>query len=195
MGRYLRGPLEQMSLLIEDRLKYSRAIRLIRLQERIKQELDKSGGDLCIQSLDVRFALDALEEGSFEEDDDLQDMWARLIANAIDANSGSSPRRAYISMLKDMSHLDAVIFEVIYNVPEIKGGKAIVTSGLPHSASRADEIQLTELIEPSDEVKVSLSNLARLGVIGFGASWGGGEVYKYVNKTLAGKELMAAIRR
>jgi hypothetical protein len=193
IGRFLDGPLTQMSLLIEDRLKYARTTRLLRLRHRLEEELQTLGSSTQIKPLQINFAISALEEGSFEEDDDLQDIWARLLVNAVDARSDVTPRRAHISIIRDMSRLDALVFEAIYSVPD--GDTAIVTHELPEKAYRADQQQSKEVPEPSEAIKVSLANLERLGVIAFGSSWGGGEIFRYANKTTAGKDLIKAIQR
>lgn len=195
LAKYLDGPLTQMSALLEDRLKYARSTRLVRLQHKFQQEVQALGAQVPIQPLPVNFAISALEEGSLEDDDELQDLWARLLANTADASSGVSPRRAHISMIRDMSRMDALIFEAIYSVPDAPDGKAIVTYELPGKAYRADGLNADEVTEPSEEIIVSLSNLERIGAIGFGSSWSGGEIFKFANKTTAGRELMKAIKR
>ncbi len=91
--------------------------------------------------------------------------------------------------------MDALIFEAIYSVPDAPDGKAIVTYELPGKAYRADGLNADEVPEPSEEIIVSLSNLERIGAIGFGSSWSGGEIFKFANKTTAGRELMKAIKR
>ena len=195
MAKYLDGPLAQMSGLLEDSLRYRRGVRLIRLEKRFQEELQVIGATVDVKRLPVNFALSALEEGSLEEDDELQDLWARLLANTADAKAEISPKRAYISMIKDLSHLDALIFEAIYSVPDVPGGKAIVTHQLPEKAFRADGLEGGEIPEPSEEIVLSLANLERMGLLSYGSSWGGAEIFRVVNKTVAGRDLMKAIGR
>lgn len=190
---FLDGPLTQMALLLEDRLKYARTTRLIRLRKRLEEEVQTLSPD-GRRSLEVKFAVAALEEGSLEEEDDLQDIWARLIANAMDAEAAIEPRRSHISILRDMSRLDALVFEAVYSVPD--GDTAIVTHKLPEKAYRADKQQAKDDVpEPNETLKVSLANLERLGVIAFGSSWGGAEIFRYANTTTAGHDLFQAIKR
>jgi len=195
IGKYLDGPLTQMSLLLEDRLRYARTTRLIRLRMRLEEEVKAFGSMVEIKPLPIKFAISALEEGSLEDDDELQDLWARLLANTIDVNSGVAPRRAHVSMIRDMSRLDALVFEAIYSVPDVPGGKAIVTYELPEKAYRADGLKKEDVPEPSEEIALSMSNLERIGAIAFGASWAGAEIFKFANKTTAGRELMRATKR
>lgn len=195
LAPHVDGVLAQVVGMLTDRLKYARGVRLVRLGQRFQQELLTHGGVAAVRKLPLNFAIDALEQGAMEEDDDLQDVWARLLANAVDATSEVQPRRAYISIIKDLSPIDALILEQIYSVDQERHQKAIVTYELPSRAHPAIDIDRKELPKPSEEVQVALANLERLGLISYGASWGGGEVFDLVNHSTAGKAFMRAIRR
>jgi hypothetical protein len=62
-------------------------------------------------------------------------------------------------------------------------------------AYTAEGMKFDEIPEPSEEVILSLSNLERIGAIAYGSSWGGAEIFKCVNHTVAGHVLMNAIKR
>lgn len=195
LAPHVDGVLAQVVGMFTDHLKYVRGVRLVRLGQRFQQELLAHGGVAAVRKLPLNFAIDALEQGAMEQDDDLQDIWARLLANAVDATSEVHPRRAYISIIKDLSPLDALILDQIYAVDQERHQKAIVTHELPSRAYPAIDIDLKKLPKPSEEVQVALANLERLGVISYGVSWGGGEVFDLVNHSTAGKAFMRAIRR
>lgn len=195
LAPHVDGVMAQVVNIITDHLRYVRGVRLVRLGQKFQQEVLARGGLTAVRKLPLNFAIDALEQGAMEEDDDLQDIWARLLANAVDATAEVQPRRAYISIIKDLSPLDALILERIYEVDQELLQKAIVTHELPSRAYPAIDIDLKTLPKPSDEVQVALANLERLGLISYGASWGRGEVFSLVNKTTAGKAFMMAIRR
>lgn len=197
IAKYVAGPLAQVSRMIEDQLKYSADVRFVRLVVKFQAELQALGPDVNLKALPLNFALPILEEAVMEEDDDLQDLWARLLANTADADSGVVPRRAHISMIRDMSPFDALVFEAIYTMPrEIAGQKPVVTHELPGRAYAATEgTKMDAIPDPSEEIILSLSNLERMGAIAYGASWGGAEIFKVVNETVAGRELMKAIKR
>jgi hypothetical protein len=195
-GKHLDGPASEVAGILQDRLKFARATRVIRLAERFKLELDAAGRPATMLSLPPNFSLPALEEGAMEEDDELQDLWARLLANACDPATGVSPRRSHITMLKEMTTFDAIVFEAIYSVPPDNGiKKAVLTYELPGRASDAKDASLDSLPKPSHEVVVSISNLERIGAVKFGSTWGGGEVFDVVNQNVGGQELFKAIKR
>lgn len=195
LAPHVDGVLSQVMGIFTDHLRYVRGKRLLRLGERFQQELLAHGGVEAVRKLPLNFAIDALEQGAMEEDDRIQDIWARLLANAVDATSEVQPRRAYVSIIKDLSPLDALILEKIYSVDQKEFKKAIVTCELPSRAYPAIDIDLKSLPKPSEEVQVALANLERLGLISYGASWGGGEVFDLVNQSTAGQAFMIAIRR
>lgn len=70
-----------------------------------------------------------------------------------------------------------------------------MTYELSSRAYPAIDIDLKTLAKPSEEVQVSLANLERLGMILYGVSWGGGEVFDLADHSTAGKAFMKAIRR
>ncbi|WP_326542308.1 Abi-alpha family protein [Pseudorhodoferax sp.] len=190
------GPLHQVAGLLEDRLRYVRRVRWERLQLRLREELLALGQGSTVKPLPLSFGIDALEAAAFEEDDSLQDMWARLIANASDARLEVAPQRAFISVLKDFSSLDALNFEQIYKAEASEPGTtAFVTRELPARAYRASPNETAEKLDPPPDVVLSLSNLVRLGCIAFGSSWGGAEIFYVVNTTRSGLALYQAIQR
>lgn len=194
-GKHVDGPMSEISGMIQERLKFARAVRVMRLAERFKFELEATGRPATMRSLAPNFLLPALEEGAMEDDDDLQDVWARLLANVCDPATGVSPKRSHITMLKEMTPLDAMVFEAIYSVSTGEDlQKAILTCELPGRASIVKE-KLESIQQPSHEVAVSIANLERIGVVLYGPSWGGGEVLHVVNQSILGKELFKAIKR
>lgn len=198
-GRFIEGPLEQWSGQIEDGLRVRRAKNLLRLQVEFERERALLGVDHAeIQHLPLNFAMPALAEASLEDDEEFIGIWARLLARSVDSGSGVEPRRAFVSILQDMTPFDARIFEAIYGVESPDGTlRAVTTYELPERATdsatwkgKADAVP-----HPSHPVIVALANLERIGVIGFGSSWGGGEIFDFVNQNTMGAELNKAIRR
>jgi hypothetical protein len=56
-----------------------------------------------------------LENASLEEDDELQNIWIRLMANSMDPNFEASFRMAYIEIIKGLTPLDVKILDFFYN--------------------------------------------------------------------------------
>lgn len=196
-ARHIDAPLEAAIGRITDRLQYSREVNRARLFVRFQEEMQALGLDAKTKKLPLGFAVDAIEQGSLEDDNELQDLWVRLLTNAAQTKSGVEPRRAYISMLKDFTALDAIVFDRIYSLdPSPHPDNLIRTTNLPDSVEEVTQVLATDLgVEPSDQVKVSISNLARLGLLYVVSTNQGDEMHSHVRQTFSGKDLMRAIRR
>ncbi|MCO6763715.1 DUF4393 domain-containing protein, partial [Streptomyces sp. EL5] len=58
-----------------------------------------------------RIALDILEAAQDETRDELKELWARLLANAMDATPQKNVRIEFITVLKQLNPLDALILQ------------------------------------------------------------------------------------
>ena len=194
ISRFISGPLEQGMGLFEDKLKYMRWERQMRLMQRSDQLLKEIGLDKPTRSIPLKLAIPLLEAASLEDDDSLQDLWASLLVNAANGASGISLQRAYIAVLEQITPLEATLLHKIYSLPYGETQhNGVIVGNLPQEASIGREDgKEDELHEPSDEVKLALANLARLGCVVIQKSWGGGELFKKVNPTLLGKSFVEA---
>lgn len=92
----------QVGLALEDRAKEYRQ-RQRRFLERSKQMLDSSGKEP--EKVPLKLLLPIVQNGSIEEDDDLQDRWAALLAKAAGDCTRVPP--AYPELLKQLSAREA----------------------------------------------------------------------------------------
>ena len=117
LARYINGSLEQGIGIFEDKLKYMRWERQVRLMQKADEFLQARGLTQPARSVPIKIAIPIMQGGSLEEDDYLQDYYARLLANAADTNSETEVRRAFISILEDLAPNDAKALKKIYDVP------------------------------------------------------------------------------
>ncbi len=193
ISKYVGGPLDQAMGIVEDKLKYLRWERQIRLMERANEFLSERGLQLPTRKVPMQIAIPIMQGGSLEEDDSLQDRWAALLVNAADESSDAEVRRAFISILEDLSPLDAIVLEKIYDFSAVPHDKNEVwTTNLPdHAFATKPE---AEDLRPSASVEISLGNLARLGLISLAMSWGGMAILSCVHRTVLGHEFLRAIK-
>ena len=178
--------------IVEDKLKYLRWERQKRLQERANQFLAERGLSQPSRNVPLQVIIPLIQGGSLEEDDSLQDRWAALLVNAADASSDTEVRRAFISILEDLTPLDALLLEKIYSstvVPDVEA--EIWTTFLPDHVTEKKPEQ--ENLRPPNHVEVSLANLARLGLIITAMAWGSFAIFSCVYRTVLGREFMKAI--
>ena len=193
ISRYVAGSIEQGMGIFEDKLKYMRWERQVRLMQRAEQLQLEAGLTKLTRAIPLKLAVPLLEAASLEDDDYLQDLWARLLVNAANDRSHMILKRAYISVLEQITPLEAAILQKIYALPyDQTRHDGIVVGKLPDEVAIGKDGGVDELAEPAEEVRLALANLARLGCIVIGKSWGGGEIFKKVNPTLLGKSFVEA---
>ncbi|MDP2241886.1 MAG: Abi-alpha family protein [Burkholderiales bacterium] len=194
ISRYVAGSIEQGMGIFEDKLKYMRWERQVRLMQRSEQLLLEAGLTRPTRAIPLKLAIPLLEAASLEDDDYLQDLWARLLVNAANGGSHVSLHRAYIAVLEQLTPLEAVILQKIYSLPFDETRHNGVEAGkLPDDvAIWKDFGNRDSLPEPPEEVRLALANLARLDCIAIQKSAGGGEMFKRVIPTLLGKSFVEA---
>lgn len=198
VSRYIGGPLEQAMGIFNDKLKYIRWERQERLFIRAQEFLKQEGIERPNNPVPLKYAVPLLEAASMEENDELQDLWAKLLINFSVVGSQIEASRTYIDILERISPIEAEIIKVVYSNPyESMKHKGVGTQKLPQVAEVWPEkkdkaVREAMKIEPLDEVKLALANLDRLGVLSVGRSMGGGQLFGTINPTLLGKSFFEA---
>ena len=189
LSRIIGEPLEQISGIVTDKLKYVRWERSVRLVDRANDFMTQRGSQLIHRPVPLNVAIPLLEAASLEEDDDLQDLWARLLVNAADASSGIEVRRGLVSILQDFSKMEARLLQAIYDAPMPSG--AVPTKGLPDTYVEPGEEEEDPGL-PEESVQVGLWQLMRLGCISEAGTWDSLAGIKRVRITALGKALFEA---
>ncbi len=192
IAKYVGGPIEQGVGIVEDKLLYMRFERQIRYMEQVNELMASLGEDVPTKAIPLKLAVPLFQAASLEDDDYLQDMWAKLLVNASISGRGMELRRAHIDILERLSHLEALILEKIYTLPASKlKGSSIVTEQLPDAVSVEGKDQ-EKLVSPNEEVIMALANLDRLGCVKLPTTWDGAEIFTSVNPTVMGESLVKA---
>ena len=193
ISRFISGSLEQGMGIVEDRLRYNRWERQQRLMMRAEEFRNQQGLPLPDKPIPLKNAVPLLYHATLEEDDSLQDMWARLLVNGTNESTGINIERSFIEILAQISFLDARILQAIYDLPFEKTQHAsVVTENLPEYATVSEDKPANKYKEPPHDIKLALANLARLGCINMPATWRGSEIFSVINPTIIGKELVLA---
>lgn len=155
--------------------------------------LDEVGLKEPNRALELKLAIPLLEAASMEDDDYLQDLWAKLLVNSGNKESNIVLTRSYIDILERITPLEAKILEKIYSIPPFEKIQhtGVITKGLPEEIEIATIDNRKEAIE-NDDLKLALANLARLGCIKVEPTVGGGEFFGIVNPTTLGKYFVEA---
>ncbi|WP_315707554.1 Abi-alpha family protein [Brenneria uluponensis] len=195
IAKYISGPLEQGIGIYEDKLKFIRYERQLRLMKRTEELSAEYGLALPSRTVPMKIAIPIFQAASMEEDDYLQDKWASLLINASNAEMKNEIKRVHISILENLSALDVLTLDKIYSDDEDRR-EGIYIQDLPQGIDKGIAANIMEKMQngPSKEIVLSLANLARLGCIDPTATYGGGVNFDVVTRTELGRDFIDACR-
>ena len=193
IAKYISGSLEQGMGIFEDKLKYMRWERQLRLIDKADDILRSRGLEQPTKPIPLKLAIPLLEAASLEDDNYLQNLWINLLVNASDSEMGIELKRTYIDILERITPLEGKILESIYSLSfKESHHKGIATENLPDVAKIITDETRKDIKEPSLEIKLALTSLSILGCISLGKTMGGGEVFTDINPTYLGKYFIEA---
>jgi hypothetical protein len=109
----IAGPAaEELGMVIRDKVKEYRFKRQVRFFTTVKQLCAAAG--IKPKAVNMPLLMDILDRASMEPDDDLQDLWANLLANAADPNYKGLITTAFPDMLKQIPKDEALFLEDLY---------------------------------------------------------------------------------
>lgn len=117
--RDIAGPASrEFGLLISDQIKYWRLNNLVRISEKYERlRREKNLSDGSVRHLRMSVGLPILEKASYEDDDELQQLWAKLTLSA--TSSEESPEdvdahhKTFVNALHSMSKVDCKVLEAV----------------------------------------------------------------------------------
>jgi hypothetical protein len=160
ISKFIVGPLEQGMGIFEDKLKYMRWERQIALIDKVNKKMSERGLDEPTQVVPMKITIPLLQAASMEEEDNLQELWANLLVNAADKECNVDIVHSFISILKELTWLDAQILDTIYSFNE---NVQIWTWKLPDEVVTEDP--KSNFCTPLEEETFSLEVLCRLGLL------------------------------
>jgi hypothetical protein len=165
VGRIVKGPIETIVGMVNDQLRFVRDKNSWAIEDKTIEFMKARGMCGPTRELPLKFAVPLLTHAFLEEDEDLQETWARLLVNAGDASTDMELRTAYVDILAGMSAFDVRNLSLMAEVTlesKLRPFHPVQTWLLPNSAT-VDLPGEREMGEVSSEVGISLANLSRLG--------------------------------
>lgn len=114
VARIIGEPIDEAVGMLTDKLKYARWERRERLKARANQFIEERNIKER-RPVPPKIALPIIENGSLEHSNELQDIWARFLASAVDPNYDGTLRTAFIDIIKQLEVVDVHILNFIYN--------------------------------------------------------------------------------
>jgi hypothetical protein len=142
-----------------DRLRVRRAENMARMMYEAQKRLAARGVDET-KPATLSVALPILQGAADEDREELVDLWARLLANAMDP-SMNTVRHSFIEAVKKMDRMDAVVLRYIHgsNMTVVRRGRA--PEPIVNQTTGVENIAI-EIGRRNDEVEVSLRHLEDL---------------------------------
>lgn len=193
------GPLVEDTVgVVADKVKFYRLSKYVALTDRTQQLLSSRPH---LRAAPPKFALDLIEAATIEESDELSELWARLLANAMTADPPIAMRIAFVSILREMTPLDARLLQAGCQML-VEHGQKIIDRGLGSFDLRRVEFRRLvgdgdlSLADPTktlypipDEENLAWHNLSRLGCAAFNQP---GKIWFGITITALGVALVRA---
>ncbi|QQR36648.1 DUF4393 domain-containing protein [Devosia oryziradicis] len=122
------------------------------------------------RSIEPRLAIPLIQASTMESDEELQTLWAGMIANATDPNLTTNARRDFVTLLSALEPIDLRCLLAISEHMTTTAGKSVVQtwSAVPNESERPKR-NITWLCsvlgKDPDLIKISVESLERQGLI------------------------------
>jgi hypothetical protein len=152
----LVGPLfEEVGLTFRDKIRMFRGNRQIRFLEEFRKKC--AAAEIEPKAVKMSLLCDIFEKASLEDDDELQDLWANLLANAADSREQVLVRTAFPEILKQVSNEEALYLLELFEVAQRTEMYVLNARSLEFAQNEEEH---KPKLDP-----VSYDNLKRLGLI------------------------------
>ncbi len=115
MGRILGPAANNLSTIFDETTRYWRIKNALNIHEKI-QKLCKERGYTPeqLKALSTGDSIRTIEAASYEEDESVQELWARLITNAISPDGKETVKKVYVEILRAISAPEAALLELLW---------------------------------------------------------------------------------
>lgn len=115
LGRLFGPAVSELGQTLGDQARYFRFKNLARIMTKVQANQAARGlPPEATKALPFGDALRTIEAASYEEDETVQDFWAKLIANATSPDGDGTIKKVYIEILKSLSAPEAVLLDFLW---------------------------------------------------------------------------------
>jgi hypothetical protein len=127
ISRIIGEPLDAISGMVTDRLRFMRWERQTRFVDRYWEIINRRQLAVLPGVAPPKLVLPIIEHASLEENNELQDLWANLLASIVDPKFSEKIRTAYIDILKELEVIDVHVLNFIYKQASLYAPSTIST--------------------------------------------------------------------
>lgn len=170
------GPAEQIGGMWTESLAARRQIRGIKLMQKVQRVLDEAG--FAPKAIPDKIWIPLLQDALLEDDDELQQLWANLFANASDPRSGIIVRESFGNALRQLMPADIRFLDKLYDLAVgvdagriylFQDGSDIGSYGVLweifHTATVGPLNSIDELRESRNAFEITLDTLRRTAIL------------------------------
>ncbi|MDR7665319.1 Abi-alpha family protein [Methanosarcina sp. Z-7115] len=114
IAKYIDEPLMELAGKWVDNRKFDRWENLVKIQDKVNAIL-KERGCKTLRMITPKLGIPLIDQALLEDNDDLREIWCKLIANSLDPNINVEFHYAYIDIIKNLTPLDAKVLEFAYH--------------------------------------------------------------------------------
>ncbi|BBE20655.1 hypothetical protein AQPE_4849 [Aquipluma nitroreducens] len=126
--------LDEVGLMLRDKIRYWRLNNILRILEKAKGKINFENDNLQMQA-HPRIALAIIENGSLNDNDEIQELWAGLFASSCTPSGQDDENLIFIDLLKQLTSVEAKILNFT-----CENARKIV---YPNGLVTADDLQST----------------------------------------------------
>lgn len=162
-ARVFKEPIQEISGMVTDRLRYVRWHRLVAMSDEVNRMLSDRGVT-DTRSVPPKLALPILEEASLEHDPGLQQLWNHLLANAMNPKFNGELRYGFVEMIKNITGVEARILSNFYEILNRENRTADLSEITNYHLKKEQIMEMVGIDAPT--YQVSIFNLMRMQCIG-----------------------------
>ena len=136
-----------------------RAECLINATRKTQEKLDRCAIPKDhLRHCSLKLGIPWVENASLEDDETMQELWANLLANALNPHFKEEVRTAFLGIIKELSVLDARILNLFMTLADRRG---YVILPIAYLEQYENDLKCRDVAQ----IKVSMENLTRLRLI------------------------------
>ena len=112
-SRVMHESIETTCGMLSDTLKYKRWERQIKLVEKADGLIQKHGLTETMRPIKPKLALPIFQYASLEDDENLHDIWTRLLVTALDP-SVLVPRNVFVDIIRQLESIDIKVLRLVH---------------------------------------------------------------------------------
>tara|TARA_B100000795_G_scaffold196809_1_gene150832 strand:+ start:220 stop:774 length:555 start_codon:yes stop_codon:yes gene_type:complete len=143
-------------------MRWERQVRLVDRVQQINHDRGIEGKEIPVSP---KLAIPLIENASLEENDLLQDLWAKLMSSAQGKDSSNAVRAAFIDIIKQLEIIDVQILSAMFEGYVQAVGKENIHKETPRKISFSKTNIISVLKIPDHVYEDSIDNLMRVRCI------------------------------